>query len=291
MLLLILGEKMNKALVYIKKYFYLIIGILLVSISFNLFLSPNDLAAGGISGLALVFSKLYNIEVSKFILISNVLLIIVSYICLGKEQTGRTVLGSILFPIFINLTSNICNYVDITEVDLIVKCLFGGVLSGIGYGLVFKHGFTSGGTDIIDQLVSKYYKLNMSTSLILVDGFVVLAGGLVFGIEKMIYSAICLVLLSIYSNKSMIGNNDYKSFYITTNKTKQVKTFLINKYNYNVTLLDAKGGFTNKKRKLILSVIRTSDYYEIKEALKLIDPNMFITIANSYETINHHKAL
>ena len=256
-----------------------------------MFLSPYDLAAGGISGLALVFSKLYNIEVSKFILVCNVLLIIVSYICLGKEQTGRTVLGSILFPIFINLTSNICNSIDLSEVDLIVKCLFGGILSGIGYGLVFKHGFTSGGTDIIDQLVSKYYKLSMSTCLILVDGFVVIAGGLVFGIEKMIYSAICLVFLSIYSNKSMIGANDYKNFYITTNKIKEVKKFLINKYDYNVTLLDAEGGYTNKKRKLILSVIKTSDYYEIKEALKIIDPNMFITIANSYETINHYKAL
>ncbi len=280
---------MKKVKVYVKKYFSLIIGILLVSISFNLFLAPNDLAAGGISGLALVFSKLYNIEVSKFILVCNVLLIIVSYICLGKEQTGRTVLGSILFPIFINLTSNICNSIDLSEVDLIVKCLFGGILSGIGYGLVFKHGFTSGGTDIIDQLVSKYYKLSMSTCLILVDGFVVIAGGLVFGIEKMIYSAICLVLLSIYSNKSMIGANDYKNFYITTDKIKEVKDFLINKYNYNVTLLDAEGGYTNKKRKLILSVIKTSDYYEVKEALKVIDPNMFITIANSYETINHYK--
>lgn len=282
---------MKKVKVYIKKYFYLIMGILLVSISFNLFLSPNDLAAGGISGLALVFSKLYNIEVSKFILISNVLLIVVSYICLGKEQTRRTILGSVLFPIFINLTSNICNSIDLTEVDIIVKCLFGGILSGIGYGLVFKHGFTSGGTDIIDQLVSKYYKLSMSSCLILVDGFVVLAGGLVFGLEKMFYSSLCLVLLSVYSNKSMVGANDYKNFYISTNKTKQIKDFLINKYNYNVTLLDAAGGYTNNKRKLILSVIRTSDYYEIEKALKLIDPNMFITITNSYETINHYKTL
>lgn len=282
---------MKKVKIYIKKYLYLIIGILFVSISFNLFLAPNDLAAGGISGLALVISKIYNIEVSKFILICNIFLIIVSYIFLGKEQTGRTVLGSILFPIFINLTSNICSKIDITEVDIIIKCLFGGILSGIGYGLVFKYGFTSGGTDIIDQLVSKYYKLSMSTCLILVDGFVVISGGLVFGIEKMIYSGLCLVLLSIYSNKSMIGANDYKNFYITTNKINQVKEFIINKYNYNVTLLDALGGYTNEKRKLILSVIRTSDYYEIKESLKLIDPDMFITIANSYETINHYKSL
>lgn len=276
---------------YIKKYFYLIIGILLVSISFNLFLSPNNLAAGGISGLALVFNKLYNIEISKFILISNIFLIIVSYICLGKVQTRRTIVGSILFPIFVNLTSNITNYIDLSGVDIIINCLFGGILSGIGYGLIFKHGFTSGGTDIIDQLVSKYYKLNMSTSLILVDGFVVLADGLVFGIEKMIYSSLCLVLLSIYSNNQMINVNDFKNFYISTSKTKQVKDFLINKYNYNVTLLDAQGGFTNNKRKLILSVIKTSDYYEIEEELRAIDPNIFITITNSYETINHYKVL
>lgn len=274
---------------HIKKILNLIIGILLVSISFNMFLSPNDLAAGGISGLALIYSKLYNIDLSVFVLIANIILIIVSYIFLGKEQTRRTILGSLLLPLFLNLTKDLPNLIKIDEVDILLKALFGGVISGYGYGIVFKHGFTSGGTDIVDQLVSKWYHISMSTSILLVDGFIVICGGVVFGAEKMIYSAIVLILISIYSNKSMIGTNDYKTFYITTKKTKTIIKLLQEKFGYSVTTLDAVGGYSKKARKILMCVVKTSDYYEIEETLKYIDPNIFITITTSYETINHQK--
>ena len=278
----------NKIHVIIK-YSNLIIGILLVSLSFNLFLSPNDLAAGGIGGMALVYHDLYQIDISTFIFIANILLILVSLKCLGKEQTSRTILGSILFPIIINLTVGITNKIDLSEMELIVKAIFGGIISGFGYGLIFKGGFTSGGTDIVDQLVSKYYKVSMSTAIIIVDGCIVLMGGVVFGLEKMIYAAITLILISHYSNKSMIEMNYYKTFYITTSKVKEVCKFLTEKYHYNVTLFDTKGGYTKSKRKMIMCVLRNHDYYEVNQALKLIDPNLFVTIFNSYEAINHGK--
>lgn len=273
----------------VTNYINLIAGILLVSLSFNLFLSPNDLAAGGISGMALVYHDLYKIDISTFILIANIILIFVSFKCLGKEQTSKTILGSILFPIFIGLTGGITNKIDLSEMELIVKAIFGGIISGFGYGLIFKGGFTSGGTDIVDQLVSKYYKVSMSTAIILVDGFIVLMGGVVFGLEKMIYAAITLILISHYSNKSMIEMNYYKTFYITTTKVKEISDFLANKYHYNITLFDTKGGYTKSKRKMIMCVIRNHDYYEVNESLKLIDPNLFVTIFNSYEAFNHGK--
>lgn len=273
----------------ITKYFNLVLGILLTSISFNLFLSPNNLAAGGISGMALVYHDLYKIDISTFILVANIILIFISLKCLGKAQTSRTIIGSILFPIFVSLTVEITNKIDLSEMELIVKAIFGGIISGFGYGLIFKGGFTSGGTDIIDQLVSKYYKVSMSTAIILVDGFIVLMGGVVFGVEKMIYAAITLILISHYSNKSMIEMNYYKTFYITTTKIKEVCNFLIDKYQYNVTLFDTKGGYTKSKRKMIMCVMRSHDYYEVNQALKIIDPNSFVTIFNSYEAINHGK--
>ena len=280
---------MNNIKIKIKKYFNVLCAMLLVSIAFNLFLSPNNLAAGGVSGLAIVFNKICGINISLFILIANIILIILSYIILGKEQTKRTILGSIILPILIELTSDITKIIDISETELIVKAVFGGILSGIGFGIVFKHGFTTGGTDIVDQIASKYLKITMSTAIIVVDGLVVLSGGIVFGIEKMIYAAIALILMSVYSNKSMVGMNDYKTFYISTNKIKEIREFLTTKFNYNITLLDAVGGYTKEKKEMIMCVIRTHDYYEIEQALKIIDPNIFVSITNSYEAINHGK--
>lgn len=278
---------MKKIKIFLEKYINLIIGILLVSIAFNLFLSPNDLAAGGIGGLSLVYQSIYGGNASTFILVANIVLIIASYFLLGWEQTSRTIVGSLLFPLFVNLTANITKYIDIKDADLFIKAIFGGVLSGYGYGLIFKHGFTSGGTDIIDQIVTKYYKIPLSTSIIIVDGLIVILGGIVFGLERMIYSIIVLTLISIYSNKLMVGMNNYKTFYITTSKEKEIKDYLLNTYNYNVTVLEGKGGYTKEKREILMCVIKTMDYYIIEKGLKMIDPNIFVIISNSYEAINH----
>ena len=100
---------------------------------------------------------------------------------------------------------------------------------------------------------------------------------------------IALILMSVYSNKSMVGMNDYKTFYISTNKINEIREFLTTKFNYNITLLDAVGGYTKEKKEMIMCVIRTHDYYEIEQALKIIDPNIFVSITNSYEAINHGK--
>lgn len=280
---------MIKKKIILKKYINLLFGLLLVSISYNLFLVPSNLAAGGVSGLAIVINKLFGIQISLFMLIANILLIILSFILLGKEQTKLTILGSLLLPIFIELTSNIKNIIDLSEIEIIIKAVLGGVLSGFGLGIVFKHGYTTGGTDILDQIASKYLKITMSTAILIVDGLVVISGGIVFGIEKMIYTIITLILISMYSNKAMIGMNNFKTFYISTTKINEVKKFLTEKYNYNVTLLNTVGGYTKEKKNMIMCVIHNKNYYEIEQALKIIDSNIFISIVNSYETINQCK--
>ena len=195
----------------INHYVSLIIGLLLAAISFNLFLAPNNLVAGGVSGFSLIFGKIFSINESLFIMLSNIVLLFFSLIFLGKKKTKNTILGSILFPIFINITNYIIPLININEIELIVKSFFGGILSGIGYGLIFKSGYTSGGTDIINQIIEKYFHIPISTSIIIIDGLITLIGGLTFGIETMAYSLISLILLSVFSNKTIIGEGKSKT--------------------------------------------------------------------------------
>ncbi len=265
-----------------------LIGLLIVSLAFNIFLKPNNLAAGGITGLALVYHKLYHIDISLFVLISNILLIALSYFELGKEKTNKTVLGAILSPIMLKITEPLCKYIDISHTELILQALLGGIISGIGYGLMFKNGFTSGGTDILDQVVSNTYKISMSKSIILVDGYIVFIGGIVFGIEKMLYATITLVLLSMYSNKTMLGIGQNKTFYIYTTKPQEIRSYLIDNLKNDITILDSQGGYTQKSQKIIMSVISTNDYYRVKQELLNIDNRAFIVISNSYESINRN---
>ena len=161
----------------------------------------------------------------------------------------------------------------------------GGVLSGVGYGLIFKAGYTTGGTDILDQIVTKYYKVPIGTSIILVDGVIVILGGIVFGVESLLYSVIILFLISVFSTRKSLELNEDKVFYVITDKYEYIKKYLLEKYNYGITIFDIKGGYSNKKQKMIMCSLKTEYYYEIKEAIKSIDEDAFIIITDSYDTV------
>ena len=141
----------------VRRYIELVIGILLVALAYNIFLLPNDIVFGGVSGLAIIVKKIITLNPSTFIMISSVILLFISYIFLGKDQTKGSIVGSILFPILVNLTANINQYINIDTSNILLSVIFGGILYGFGAGLVFKAGFTTGGTDVINQIISKYF--------------------------------------------------------------------------------------------------------------------------------------
>lgn len=268
----------------INKYLHLIVGVLIEALAFTLFLQPNSLAATDVSGLALIFNKLFNINISIFVLICNVLLIFVSYVCLGKEKTLKTILGSFLLPLFIFLTGGISNIIKFDGVDTLILALMGGILSGIGNGLVFKAGYTSGGTDIVEEVYCKYYKMTLGKSILIVDGFVVALGGFVFGIEKMIYAMLALFMMSLFSNKKLIGVDEDKLILITTKKKKLVTKYIIDNYHYGVTILDGVGRYSKKASDFIMCSVASRNYYKIKTDIKELEPDSFMVVLNSYET-------
>jgi len=268
----------------IKQYISLIIGLFLVAIAFNLFLSPYNFVAGGVSGLAIVIHKLTKINESIFMLVMNILLILISLKFLGKEKTKNTILGSLLFPVFTLITENISIWIPL-ELDPLLIAILGGAISGFGYGLIFKNNFTTGGTDILNQMTEKYLKIPMSKSILFVDGTIVLLGCITFGITTMIYSLIALILISELSNRTQIGINKNRVLYINSLKTEEIVKYLT-KNNYDITLMDSKGGYTKKKNKIVMSSIHEKDYYKIKEGILIIDPAAFIIVTNAYEQKN-----
>ncbi len=268
----------------IKQYIYVVIGLAIVACSFNLFLSPYDFAAGGVSGLAIIVHKICKINESLFILVINIILIIISLKYLGMEKTKNTILGSILFPIFTFLTQNISLWIPL-ELDNLLVSILGGGISGFGYGLIFKNNFTTGGTDILNQIAEKYLKIPMSKSILFIDGFVVLTGCLAFGITKMIYSLISLVLISTIANKTQLGINKNRVLYIQSKETEKIKQYLI-EYGYDVTIMNSYGGYTKKRNNILMCSVERKDYYKIKEGIKIIDEKSFIIVTNAYEQKN-----
>lgn len=266
-----------------KRYAQFCLGCLLVAISFNLFLAPNDLVPGGVSGFSVIINHLLGINKSIIILGLSLLLLILSYIFLGKNKTRGSILGSLLFPLFVEITSNISEIIQIDTSQLLLSAVFGGILYGFGAGIIFKAGFTTGGTDILNQIISKYAKVSMGKSMLICDGTIVLLSGIVFGPTKLMYSVIILYLISYMSDRVILGISDSKAFYIVTDEEKKIKEYVIKYLNHGVTVFNAKGGYKKERQTVLLCVLPTKDYYKLKEGIHEIDPDAFFVVTDAYE--------
>lgn len=267
----------------IKRYTQFCVGCFLVAVSFNLFLSPNDLVPGGVSGFSIILDHLFHINKSLVILIASLILLVMSYFFLGREKTRDSILGSLLFPLFVELTSHVGNYITIDTSQPLLSAIFGGVVYGFGAGMIFKAGFTTGGTDILNQIMSKYLKISMGKSMIFCDGTIVILSGLVFGPTKLMYSIIILYLISYMSDRVILGISDSKAFYIVTDEEKKIKEYIIKYLNHGVTVFNAKGGYKKERQTVLLCVLPTKEYYRLKEGIHEIDPDAFFVVTDAYE--------
>lgn len=277
----ILKEIGRKGLV--KRFITFIVGLLLISISYNLFLEPNHLVPGGVTGIAIIINNYIAINSSLIILICNLVLLLVSLILLGKEKTLATILGALLLPLFINLTSYITDLFYINTSELLLSSVFGGLLFGFGAGLIFKAGFTAGGTDIVNQIVSKYLKISIGTSMLLTDGMIVLLSSIVFGLTHLMYSIIVIYIISFMSDRVILGISDSKAFYIITDKDEEVKAYILKYLNHGVTIFKARGGFKKENRNVLLCVLPTKEYYKLRSGINEIDKDAFFVVTDAYE--------
>lgn len=267
----------------------LFMGEFIIAIGFNIFLLQYNLIPGGVSGIAIILNKLKNIDTSLFILITNIFLVIFSYFSLGKKFAKNTLLGALLNPIMIKLTSYFTKYISLGSIETIFVAILGGIIVGYGTGVVYKSGYSSGGTDVIEFTLSKYLKIPMNKAVIIIDGLITISGGIFLGFNSLIYSLITLYCISILSNKLFVGINNNKTLYILSKKYSDVKKLLLTKYKNDITILKVQGGKLNKNYKIFMSVVRNNDYEEIKKDIKKIDNNAFVTILKSYEVYNVNK--
>lgn len=264
------------------RYALFLLGLLLISIAYNVFILPNDIAYG-VGGLGVIFYRTMGIEPSTVIMIGSILLLILSYFTLGWETTRNSIVGSLLYPIFVKITGPLSGYLDFGATETIVTVICGSVLNGFGLGLVFKSGFTTGGTDILNQIFSKYFKVSIGKAMLFTDGIIVSIALFVFGFQKFIYSIINMYLIGIMTDKVILGISESKSFYIITEHETEIKKYIINNLSHGVTVLEARGGYTGNRLKVIMCIIPTKEYFKAKEGIQTIDPNAFFLVTDAYE--------
>lgn len=276
----------------IKRYLMLLSGCLIVAFAFNLFFLRYDIVCFGVSGVSIVLKE-FGVDPSTFILLANIFLIIITYFFLGVEEVKNQIVGALTYPIFIKLTLYVTDLIDFGHLEMIVIAIFGGILAGIGYGLIYKSRFSTGGTDVLGLLICKYSKISMGNAMMFVNIAIITIGKMVFSWEIVMYAIVVAYLISIATDKILLGISNSKAFYIVADKDKDdlVIDFLNSLPGVGCTVMDASGGYSNSKQTLILAVGPTKSYFIIKEGLKEIDDSIFYLVCDSYEVIRKEDIL
>lgn len=276
----------------VKRYIMLLSGCLIVAFAFNLFFLRYDIVCFGVSGVSIVLKE-FGVDPSAFILLANIFLIIITYFFLGVEEVKNQIVGALTYPIFIKLTLYVTDLIDFGHLEMIVIVIFGGILAGIGYGLIYKSRFSTGGTDVLGLLICKYSKISMGNAMMFVNIAIITIGKMVFSWEIVMYAIVVAYLISIATDKILLGISNSKAFYIVADKEKDdlVIDFLNTLPGVGCTVMDASGGYSNSKQTLILAVGPTKSYFIIKEGLKEIDDSIFYLVCDSYEVIRKEDLL
>ena len=267
----------------VKRIIEFVLGCFVVAITYNLFIAPIKLVPGGVGGIAIIINGLTNIDNALIIFILNIFLLLLSFILLGTEKTSASILGTILFPIFVWLTEDINVWLQIDNSKILLSAISGGILYGLGAGLIFKAGFTTGGTDIVNQILSKYFKITIGRSMLFSDGLIVLASSYFFGINHMLYSILVLYITSMISDRIILGISDSKMFLIVTDKDEEVKEYILETLNHGVTIFKGRGGYKRENEDVLMAVLPTKEFTLLRQGIKKIDKHAFYIITDTYE--------
>ncbi len=270
---------------FFPRFVIFIVGVFLLGLNYNLFLRPNHLVIGGMSGLSIVFESLLGWDPNVFLYISTFILLALSFVFLGVKKTSTSIIGSILYPVFVSLTAPLAELLHyyIFFDNVVILILVTSILYGVGTGLIYKVGFDTGGSDIIMRILNKYCHLSEGKSSFATQILIILLGGFVFGMNNMIYAIIILIIYTNLVDKIMIGISDSKLFFVYTKKWESVEDFIIKELQTGVTLLETEGGYSREKNKLLMCVVPNKDYYLFKEMILEIDPGAFLVIHDCYE--------
>jgi len=264
----------------------LILGCIFIAVGLNMFFKPYTIAPGGLSGLSVVISKLTGLSVSTIMLVIGVPLLLFSIKILGKKDAIKTFIGMILLSFIIKVTEPLAS-IQATN-DILLSAISGGILLGIGLGIVFSVDGSTGGTDLIALMLNRIFpNMSVSKCLTIIDGMVVLSAGIANGnLETGLYSAIALYIIVKVIDAIISGFDYSKAFMIITTQPEKLRCAIVNDIKRGVTLLDAKGGYTNEDKNILLVVVnKKQQEVQLKKLIKNEDPNAFIIVSEAHEVL------
>ena len=273
----------NKYLQFIKEYIIVALACVVMAFNINYFFVRNKLAEGGVSGLSLIIHYLSNIDVSYLYFALNIPLIILAYIFLGKNFLLKTFFATFVLSVFLKVFASFSEPLD----DILLAAIFGGAINGIAIGIVFYAGGSTGGMDIVAKIVNKYTGIPISRILLATDFIVLSIVAVIFGKVIFMYTLISLVISSKMIDIIQVGIYSAKGVTIITTKEDEIRKRIIEDTGRGITLIDAKGGYTQKEIGMLYCVVGQYQLIKVKTIVKEVDPSAFMIVADVHEVIGN----
>lgn len=262
-------------------YAQILLGALIGGAAYPLFMTPNRIAPGGITGVATILNHLLHWPVGTVSLVLNLPLFMISYKAMGKVFAFRSLVATVAFSLFIDILP----LKPMTN-DPLLGALYGGVLLGIGLGLIMRGGATTGGSDMIARMVHKRFPfISTGAFLFAIDFAVVLAAGLLIGTSEALYALINIFLTAKVMDMVIIGFSSNKACFVISSRWQEISRRIMKDMDRGVTQLTARGAYTGAERPTLLCVISRSEITAFKRILREEDENAFVIIVEAHEAI------
>ena len=267
----------------LKKYAIITIGTFVMAVGLNLFLIPNKIVTGGVSGLATVLHYLTNVPVGALILLINIPLFVIGMRTMGRTFIIRTAYATILLSAFVDITSAF----PALSPDPVISSLYGGASVGLGMGLVFLSAASTGGTDLIAKSLNKWLPMfSMGKIILATDALVILFAVAAFrDYASALYAFFALFINSVVIDMVVEGVNFAKAVYIISEQEEVIARNILFQMGRGVTALDGHGLYTEGKRRVLLCVISKREVIRLKNIVKKSDPNAFVVISDAKEVL------
>jgi uncharacterized membrane-anchored protein YitT (DUF2179 family) len=269
-------HKTHVILSYIGKYFFLLLGSVIAAAGLEFFLVPNNIIDGGVVGISIIGSYLSKLPLGLFTFVLNI-----PFLIFGYRQVGKTfVISSLVSITSFSFWVSVFHPIPGLTKDILLAAVFGGIILGVGVGLIIRYGGSLDGTEMIAIVVNKRSVFSVGQTVMFFNIFILSGAGLVFGWDRAMYSLIAYFIAFKVIDITVEGLDETKAAFIVTEKGDEIARSVIARLGRGVTVLEAKGGFTQEKKTVLYSVISRLEVSKLKSIVRDIDDAAFVTVSD-----------
>jgi len=270
----------------IKNYLAITIGITIVALALHLFLIPNDIAAGGVTGLAMVINYYFPVmDIGQLMLIMNAILLIIAFVTIGSGFGVKTIYSSLGLSGIIWVLEKLYPMQQALTNDLLLAAIIGTMMSGAGMAVIFNRDASTGGTDIIAKILNRYMHFDIGKALLITDFVVTLLAAVTFGIDRGLYAFLSVITNGFIIDYTIAGFSIVMQVFIMTRRADIISEFIMHEIGRGVTFFTGQGGYSSEEMKIVYTVLSRKEFIKLRQYIREVDPKAFITVSDAHEVL------